>query len=211
MTSPLYICCFDHVYADEIYIEAGSVLLNFDPFLFSNTSTAGKEESTLRPERVWLPLARAQHRDRLRATFVLGSTRSFPQMKLGNACSSASCHRVIWFIRHARVHHAALLPKRATTCSCPSEENHLPAANAKKKRPSQPASGPAWTRSAMSTCRPNLALLPSHCDLGFPSPGGRGAACCVCVYEMETSNGRKWEKKPHHNPRQATQKHTSLA
>lgn len=46
----------------------------------------------------------------------------------------------------------------------------------------------------MSTCRPNLALLPSHCDLGFPSPGGRGAACCVCVYEMETSNGRKWEK-----------------
>jgi hypothetical protein len=47
MTSPLYICCFDHVYADEIYIEAGSVLLNFDPFLFSNTSTAGKEESTL--------------------------------------------------------------------------------------------------------------------------------------------------------------------
>jgi hypothetical protein len=139
MTSPLYICCFDHVYADEIYIEAGSVLLNFDPFLFSNTSTAGKEESTVSVCGCRWPGLSTE--TGYLSTFVLGSTRSFPPdetWKRMFCCQLPPCD----MIHQACASASCMLPKRATTSSCPSEENHLPAVNAKKKK-DQPAGRPA--------------------------------------------------------------------
>lgn len=63
----------------------------------------------------------------------------FPQMKLGSACSAASCHRVIWFIRHARVHHACCQKGPLLVVAHPKKTIFLPSMPKKKRPASRPA------------------------------------------------------------------------